>query len=1025
MGKNKGGKGGNQRGGSQNAAVNLSDYFGTRDRFEKKLPGLQKLFDPSNCEIHVVRPSFNRPVQNERHAVYSNHFQVTLPKEQLYQYHVVGMDPPPPEKKDQSKEEEPPNDGSDSEQQGASKEEESPAAGSNSEQQGASTEDKSPKEESDSEQQVASEEPEEESLSRRAKRLLLDSFIKKSPVLTAEKANFATDDMSVIVAWKDLSAIYQKDSAEETILEEHDVKLGSSSKAHTYKLQLKFIGEVDTKSFQKICAGDVSKLPYELSTKNTVPHALNIIISHATRNNKDQRAENFSVGGKKCYQVNTRKPSHGLEIYSGFFSTIKTSMGTPLLNVNRTTGLFLPGNKRVDTFAAEYKAGWQKALIGTRVAVLYQKVKKAEEIARLHPSNQNLFKERTIKGFGLIPSKQTFTMIDADKNETVTSVRKYLKDRYEIDFTDNLPCVDLGSGKKDDHAWFPADKLEILPYQPFRLAAPPDVTSDMIAHARKSPAESCIEILDSKLTFLGLQNRSDGTSPVPADFAIKPDMVAIPVKVMNAPKVTYVDAKGQESKAAVEVGAWNLSNQNLLSPGRLRGDVWVVHSSPVDAGQAQNWGKALFTEMKIYKIKVPADTRIRTIELPDLKRSNFDDAFKQIPQGSLVIYLNPDNKAQHASKFAYSKQCGDQTYGLQTICLTADKMTKLDSGESKAKFKDYMANAILKINLKLGGYNHKVELIGFNANGQNKNWMKERNKLETMILGADVTHTGPKATPKTPSLASVVGSVEGDFGTYGGSMRAQRANSELIADFKGMVIERLQAWSKRNENRWPSQILYYRDGVDEGQYSQVRKEEVEKIKDAFAECIELDKKEREMKEGKEKKGKGKKGKEETPEPPKVTAVIVAKRHHTRFYPTQVMNKGTGGNCEPGTVIDVGVTDPVYFDFFLQSHDAIQGTAKPSHYFVLKNEIDLTAEQLQEFTYRLCYTYVRATRSVSYAPPAYYADRLCERGRSYCKDFLDGTYRKTSKQSTDHAWKEAWGPNKNPWHKNLDDTMFWM
>jgi len=42
------------------------------------------------------------------------------------------------------------------------------------------------------------------------------------------------------------------------------------------------------------------------------------------------------------------------------------------------------------------------------------------------------------------------------------------------------------------------------------------------------------------------------------------------------------------------------------------------------------------------------------------------------------------------------------------------------------------------------------------------------------------------------------------------------------------------------------------------------------------------------------------------------------------------------------------------------------------------------------THRLCFTYARATCSVSYAPPAYYADRLCERGRSYLRDFFLGT-----------------------------------
>jgi len=38
--------------------------------------------------------------------------------------------------------------------------------------------------------------------------------------------------------------------------------------------------------------------------------------------------------------------------------------------------------------------------------------------------------------------------------------------------------------------------------------------------------------------------------------------------------------------------------------------------------------------------------------------------------------------------------------------------------------------------------------------------------------------------------------------------------------------------------------------------------------------------------------------------------------------------------------------------------------------------------------KLCYTYVRSTTGVSYAAPAYYADRLCERGRCYLRDFFN-------------------------------------
>lgn len=51
--------------------------------------------------------------------------------------------------------------------------------------------------------------------------------------------------------------------------------------------------------------------------------------------------------------------------------------------------------------------------------------------------------------------------------------------------------------------------------------------------------------------------------------------------------------------------------------------------------------------------------------------------------------------------------------------------------------------------------------------------------------------------------------------------------------------------------------------------------------------------------------------------PKLSIVICGKRHHTRFYPTEVQHAANDGNPRPGTVVDRGVTAVYEFDFFLQ------------------------------------------------------------------------------------------------------------
>ena len=69
---------------------------------------------------------------------------------------------------------------------------------------------------------------------------------------------------------------------------------------------------------------------------------------------------------------------------------------------------------------------------------------------------------------------------------------------------------------------------------------------------------------------------------------------------------------------------------------------------------------------------------------------------------------------------------------------------------------------------------------------------------------------------------------------------------------------------------------------------------------------------------------------------------------------------------------LGITHPTEFDFYLCSHQGIQGTSRPSHYHVLWDDNHFDADELQQLTFQLCHTYVRCTRSVSIPAPAYYA-----------------------------------------------------
>ena len=82
----------------------------------------------------------------------------------------------------------------------------------------------------------------------------------------------------------------------------------------------------------------------------------------------------------------------------------------------------------------------------------------------------------------------------------------------------------------------------------------------------------------------------------------------------------------------------------------------------------------------------------------------------------------------------------------------------------------------------------------------------------------------------------------------------------------------------------------------------------------------------------------------------------------------------------------------YVSMLILFHDPLsQGTSRPSHYHVLYDDNEFTADDVQCLTYQLCHTYVRCTRSVSIPAPVYYAHLVAFRARYHLVDKNHGRY----------------------------------
>ena len=176
-----------------------------------------------------------------------------------------------------------------------------------------------------------------------------------------------------------------------------------------------------------------------------------------------------------------------------------------------------------------------------------------------------------------------------------------------------------------------------------------------------------------------------------------------------------------------------------------------------------------------------------------------------------------------------------------------------------------------------------------------------------------------------PSIVAVVATVNGQNNSYRAEIRLQEGRQEIIQDMRGCTLALLRKYRASNGNKEPKKIIFYRDSVSEGMYEEVSAAEIKSIREACRMISPTYK-------------------------PQLIFIVCGKRHHIRFF-------GAGGdvdrsgNCPAGTVVDKAVTHPFAFDFYLQAHSGLVGTARSAHYIVLVDDTKSTPDSQCAFSSR--------------------------------------------------------------------------
>ena len=494
------------------------------------------------------------------------------------------------------------------------------------------------------------------------------------------------------------------------------------------------------------------------------------------------------------------------------------------------------------------------------------------------------------------------------------------------------------------------------------------------------------------------------------DLNVDKEMVTVAGRLLTPPRIEY-----RNNKVSSRNGRWDLrGGTELKTAPKLPLERWGyiaienANANEPDMGKSLQIGLSNLTkalqhtglttrppqDSKPIKISGPQDVRLEK-SVRDAVRRKF---------AILLVILFEKNTILYNS----IKQLADVVCGIPTICVVRGRFIG-------AKV-DYYTNVALKFNLKLGGTNHV--LCDPQVEKGKRVAIISENK--TMVVGIGVTNPGPGSA--NPSIAAMVASVDASLAQWPADLRVQiRTRQEMVTPLGDMLKSRLTIWQEHHRGMYPENILIYRDGVSESQYEQVLKDELSLMQKACPSIYA----------------------ERKQQPPRFTVVIVGKRHHTRFFlPTGSVAGDKSMNPKCGLVVDRGVTEARNWDFFLQSHASPIGTARPTHYYVLWDEIFTSpasssdpsrlaaADLLEQLTHDMCYLWGRSLKAVSLCPPIYYADIACGRAARYVANRPPdaGSESGRSESEMTEGARERLREDlqgKINVHENLKNTMFYI
>ncbi|KAI1086846.1 Piwi-domain-containing protein [Rostrohypoxylon terebratum] len=535
----------------------------------------------------------------------------------------------------------------------------------------------------------------------------------------------------------------------------------------------------------------------------------------------------------------------------------------------------------------------------------------------------------------------TFMKKFEDGHVEETTIEKHYKDRWgTILRWPRFPIVETPQGHM-----FPMEICDIVPNQRYNFKLNPRQTSDMIKRAATRPPKRRDDIMEG-VKAIDWQNDESLKA-----FGIKidPRMTFTDAKLLDYPGVLF----GTGELDPKYDGRWDLRGRKFLEPNTKELTSWSfiglgTNNECVRMNELENFASKFTSAYKghggIVKrapfCKIIPYTTSNVGKMVEAAYAETRNFFKGTHPQIIFFVLETKNQLNYERL----KKSMDCRFVLVSQCMNAAHVRKANG--------QYISNVAMKVNSKLGGATCRA--VPYKSNITRPPYWN----CPTMVIGVDVSHAA--AGSRQPSMAALTMSMDKSGTRFAAGCQSNGWRKEtLLRNAMGDMFTPLATQWKNSHGVSPAHIYYLRDGVSEGQFQDIIDTEIDEIKKIFK-------------------------KKEWPMA-KFTVIIATKRHHVRFFPKPGDRcADRNSNPLPGVLVERDVTHPQHWDWYLCSHVAIQGTARPVHYQVILDEAKVNVNKLMMMIYHQCYQYCRSTTPVSLHPAVYYAHLASNRAR--CHEF---------------------------------------